>query len=90
MSPGLLLRRGAELAGWLLPGVVLALMPKCPLCLAAYVAMATGLSLTATAAGQLREWTIILCLAMPGLLILRQIRRRFFSRPASHRQKCCR
>ncbi len=45
-------------AGGLLAGTLLFLMPKCPLCLAAYVTMATGVSLSATTAGHLRAGLI--------------------------------
>jgi hypothetical protein len=43
---------------WALPGTVLALMPKCPACLAAYIAMASGIGLSFSAAAALR-WTLI-------------------------------
>ncbi|HEY4262676.1 MAG TPA: hypothetical protein VGM98_21130, partial [Schlesneria sp.] len=38
----------------LVPGVLWALIPKCPACLAAYIALATGLSVSVSVASQLR------------------------------------
>jgi hypothetical protein len=62
------------LAGWVVPGTLLALMPKCPACLAAYVAVGTGLTLSATVATSLRMALIVLSIACLSYLGVRRIR----------------
>jgi hypothetical protein len=52
--PASRLRRGREIANWIIPGTALALLPKCPVCLAAYVAAWTGIGLSLSVATHLR------------------------------------
>jgi hypothetical protein len=72
------LRRGAKITGFLLSGATLVLMPKCPLCLAAWVTLATGIGLSAASATCLRAGLLLVCTATLlglGLSALRDIRR---------------
>src|SRR6476646_5038085 len=45
---------------WVLPGVVLVILPKCPICLAGYIAIGTGISLSIATATYLRISLIII------------------------------
>ena len=62
-----------ELAGVLLPGTLLALMPKCPMCLAAYVALGTGFTLSYTSAHLLMRGLTALCICTLAFCVLRRI-----------------
>jgi hypothetical protein len=65
-------RRWFAAAEWLIPSVVLALMPKCPLCVAAYLAIATGIGVSTAVAGYLRTALILLCAAMLCIVAVRR------------------
>lgn len=80
-----LLRQCVGAAAWMAPSAGLVLMPKCPLCFAAYVTMATGLGLTATTAGYVRWGVLALCVV--SLLALAVRRLRLWRRPAC--PGCC-
>jgi hypothetical protein len=67
--------RCLEAVGWAVPGIVLTLLPKCPACLAAYVAVGTGIGLSATAAGQLRLLLVVGCMGAIAFLAARRARR---------------
>jgi hypothetical protein len=66
-------KQGARrILAWLLPSAGLALVPKCPACLAAYVTLWTGLGLTYSEAAWLR-WGLLLVFACSlfTLIVLR-------------------
>ncbi len=56
-------RKLSKVTGMLLPGALLALMPKCPLCLAAWLTVATGFSISATGAAWVRGSIVVLWVA---------------------------
>jgi hypothetical protein len=70
------LRRGLWSSTCLLPAALLALAPKCPVCLAAYLTLVSGVGITATAAEHVR--TVGAGLAAAGVIFLasRYFRRR--------------
>jgi hypothetical protein len=57
-----------------MPAVVLAAMPKCPLCLAAYVALFTGFGISLAAASFARWLVIAGCVAILLYLALHAVR----------------
>lgn len=56
-------KRVATLAGWVVPATVLALVPKCPVCVAAYAAAFTGIGISISAATFLRTSMIVVAMA---------------------------
>ena len=65
-------------AGSILPAAVLVLLPKCPLCLAAWLTVATGVSFSATGAAWVRVSIVLLLLPswQPLLGVARSARQR--------------
>ena len=64
------LRRATE---WAIPGALLVAMPKCPACLAAYVALFTGVGLSLSAAAHLRILALSLCVATLAVLTAKRV-----------------
>ena len=62
-----------EIAGWIVPGALLALMPKCPICLVAYVALCSGLTLSCSSAHVLLRTLTALCVGTLALCVLRRV-----------------
>lgn len=72
-------RRCFGVAEWVAPAAVLALLPKCPMCLAAYVAVITGIGLSAPVATYLRTGLLLGCVALLAFLLVRRAYRAFAS-----------
>ena len=66
-----LARRTRGAAAWTLPSVALALVPKCPMCIAAYLAVGGSLGVSFTTAAHLRTALVWLCWSTLLLLAVR-------------------
>ena len=75
--PASRLRRGGEIAGWIIPSATLALLPKCPVCVAAYVALATGIGISLPTATWLRAMLVLVCVAALVFCTARRLRSLF-------------
>jgi hypothetical protein len=72
--------RWLDAVGWLVPAAALAMMPKCPICLAAYVALFTGLGVSLPVAAAVRTALIVACVASLGFMAWRTALRAMRSR----------
>ena len=66
-------RYAKRCASWAVPALGLVLIPKCPFCLAAYVAMGTGLGLSLGEATVIRAGLIGVCVLVLFVVALRQV-----------------
>ena len=57
-------RRCVDVLGWIVPGVIMAMLPKCPMCLAAYIAIWTGVGISLSAATRLRVALLVLSVGL--------------------------
>lgn len=68
-------RYSSELAKWLLLGVILAVLPKCPLCVMAYVTVATGIGISFSTAATARILIIAACITVLAYVVAKYIYR---------------
>lgn len=73
-----------ESLGWLGSGLALVIVPKCPACLAAYVAMISGVGISSAMAAGLRSGWIFFCVLALAVLLVRSVRRFVARQPQSH------
>lgn len=65
----------ATLTGFFLSGITLVVMPKCPVCVAAYATILTGISVSTGVAGHLRLGLMVACTSVLVFLTLNGLTR---------------
>jgi hypothetical protein len=68
-------RRCCDVAGTVAPAAVLVLLPKCPACVAAYLAIGTGIGVTVSTAAYLRTMLLVVCVACLAYVAARHVLR---------------
>jgi len=74
--PHAVMRRSAKAGGWIVPSAILVLMPKCPACVVAYIAIATGAGISVSMAAHLRLMVLALCVVTLMYVAARTLLRR--------------
>lgn len=77
------------LAGWVLPGIILAVVPKCPACVVGYVWLLTGVGISVSVGASIRWGVIAFCCVMLCLAAIRLWIYRFSSPVAHADSRCC-
>jgi hypothetical protein len=72
--------RYRDVARWLVPSAILALLPKCPVCLAAYLAVGTGVGLSMSTAAYVRMGLVVICITSLSFLVAKRIARLYVRR----------
>jgi membrane protein implicated in regulation of membrane protease activity len=65
--------RARKIAEYIIPGALLVLMPKCPMCLVAYVAFCSGLTISCSSAHLLMRLVTALCIGTLTLCVIRRV-----------------
>jgi hypothetical protein len=68
-----LVRRIWQSVQWLFPSAVLVFIPKCPMCVAAYIALFTGIGISASTARWIQSAMLIFCLSSLACLVVRRL-----------------
>lgn len=68
-----LIRRVREIFAWAFPSAMLVLVPKCPACLTAHVALWTGLGVSLSTATYLRWAMLLVCVVSLLVLIAKRL-----------------
>jgi hypothetical protein len=70
-TPQLSIRAAAR---WIIPSAILLAVPKCPLCIAAYIALSTGFGISISAAAEIRTALIAASLALLAYALISTMR----------------
>ncbi|HEX4964458.1 MAG TPA: hypothetical protein VF173_26820 [Thermoanaerobaculia bacterium] len=69
-------RRSLDAAGYVVPSAILVLLPKCPACIVAYLAMGAGIGVTLSTAAHLRAILLVLCVVCLAYVTARRVWRK--------------
>ena len=67
--------RAVNVVEWGIPGLILVLLPKCPLCIVAWIAVVTGIGISVSTAAYLRLGLLAICVGALVMLAIRLIRK---------------